>query len=266
MKDKRHAMIKRLKYRFSCLMLAALLLVAILPAGTVQAAGGSVTITTASLGSFKIGRDGVISALNAVGGTVPYTWSSTDLPAGLSVGNITGTISGRVYGTPTAAAGTYSVHITCTDSLGASDTKAFGLTVRSSSTTYTQMETTSTSASIQTLATGYVGAPYSQSIGADVTVSQLPPGLSYDASLGLLSGTPIAAESFQVGYKYSNSSRFFGTEYHCRRVFSRLQQYRQYKHQYQYDQSYSCPGCQHRLGQQDVRHFKRSLGRRLGRQ
>jgi subtilisin family serine protease len=48
---------------------------------------------------------------SATGGTAPYTWSATGLPAGLSISSSTGTISG----TPTTA-GTSNVTITARDS------------------------------------------------------------------------------------------------------------------------------------------------------
>lgn len=73
------------------------------------------------------------SAVTAVNGSAPYTWSLTGgaLPAGLTLGSSTGTISG----TPSAA-GTYSVTIQATDSSATrqSATKTFSITVGSAAT------------------------------------------------------------------------------------------------------------------------------------
>jgi hypothetical protein len=65
-------------------------------------------------------------AFNAIGGTTPYTWSvdSGTLPAGLSLDNVTGVLSGK----PTAAGiSNFTVRVTGND--WASSTKAFSLTV-----------------------------------------------------------------------------------------------------------------------------------------
>ncbi|GLZ31575.1 hypothetical protein Lesp02_37630 [Lentzea sp. NBRC 105346] len=61
--------------------------------------------------------------LSASGGTPPYTWSVTGLPAGLSASS-----SGLITGTPTTA-GTSSVTATATDSAGKSGSTTFTWTV-----------------------------------------------------------------------------------------------------------------------------------------
>jgi hypothetical protein len=69
-----------------------------------------VTITTASLGSAKVGV-AYDKSLVAKNGTAPYTWAVTagTLPAGLSLGS-----DGQLTGTP-AAAGSNSLTVTVTD-------------------------------------------------------------------------------------------------------------------------------------------------------
>jgi hypothetical protein len=62
--------------------------------------------------------------LQASGGTAPYTFSATGLPAGLSI-----SAGGLITGTPTAT-GTYSVTASATDSLGASGSTTFTWTIK----------------------------------------------------------------------------------------------------------------------------------------
>ncbi|MCE7004808.1 proprotein convertase P-domain-containing protein [Kibdelosporangium philippinense] len=62
--------------------------------------------------------------LSASGGTAPYTWSATGLPAGLSLGASNGLITGA----PTTA-GTYNVIVTATATAGGSGSTSFTWTV-----------------------------------------------------------------------------------------------------------------------------------------
>ncbi|MFG1906002.1 M4 family metallopeptidase [Kribbella sp. NPDC048928] len=62
--------------------------------------------------------------LTATGGTAPYTWSATGLPAGVTIGSSTGTVSG----TPTAS-GTFNVTATATASAGGAGSAQFTITV-----------------------------------------------------------------------------------------------------------------------------------------
>ncbi|WP_436494387.1 proprotein convertase P-domain-containing protein [Actinokineospora sp. HUAS TT18] len=74
--------------------------------------GGSTTVTVANPGNQTTTVNTSASLPNsASGGTSPYTWSATGLPAGLSISASSGTISG----TPTAT-GTSNVTVTATDS------------------------------------------------------------------------------------------------------------------------------------------------------
>jgi hypothetical protein len=82
---------------------------------TVSNPGNKTATVGTAIGSFT---------LAASGGTAPYTWSATGLPAGVTIGSSTGTVSG----TPTTA-GTYNVTATATASAGGSGSTSFSITV-----------------------------------------------------------------------------------------------------------------------------------------
>ncbi|WP_251091707.1 alkaline phosphatase family protein [Streptomyces sp. Caat 7-52] len=67
--------------------------------------------------------------LTASGGTTPYTWSATGLPAGLSLDSA----GGRITGTP-ATAGTSTVTVTAKDAAGATASATFTWTVTATGT------------------------------------------------------------------------------------------------------------------------------------
>jgi len=77
---------------------------------TVNAAQAPLTITTTSLPSGTVSA-AYSSAITASGGTTPYAYSASNLPAGLSINSATGAISG----TPTQS-GTTAVSFTVSDS------------------------------------------------------------------------------------------------------------------------------------------------------
>jgi hypothetical protein len=64
--------------------------------------------------------------MSASGGTAPYSWTASGLPAGLSINSSTGLISG----TPTTA-GTYSTTVTAKDSTTATGSTSFTWTISS---------------------------------------------------------------------------------------------------------------------------------------
>ncbi|QWV93144.1 putative Ig domain-containing protein [Geomonas oryzisoli] len=129
-------------------------------------------------------------SLSASGGVPGYTWSiaSGNLPAGLTLNGSTGVIAG-VPGT----AGSYAFTVRVADSDGASVTGSFTITV------YQPVQIGTTS-----LAGGYAGASYSQSLSASggtgsyawsVVSGSLPAGLSLNQATGQIAGTPSVAGS-----------------------------------------------------------------------
>ncbi|MFU8851541.1 ExeM/NucH family extracellular endonuclease [Micromonospora sp. SL1-18] len=83
--------------------------------------GGTAAITVTKPGTQNavVGASIAPLTLSASGGTAPYAWTATGLPAGLAISS-----AGVVSGTPTAA-GTSSVTVTATDSTGASGSASF---------------------------------------------------------------------------------------------------------------------------------------------
>jgi 5'-nucleotidase len=87
--------------------------------------GGTVAVTVANPGTQNATAGTAIAplTLSASGGTAPYTWTATGLPADLAISS-----DGVISGTP-AAAGTSSVTVTATDSAGASASATFSFQV-----------------------------------------------------------------------------------------------------------------------------------------
>lgn len=71
---------------------------------------GALTITSAVPPPAAVQGQAYNYQFTATGGTTPYTWSATSLPAGLSLSS-----SGLLSGTPSSA-GSFSVTVTVTDS------------------------------------------------------------------------------------------------------------------------------------------------------
>jgi len=145
-------------------------------------------LTTTSLSNAKVGT-AYSATLTATGGVAPYRWSVTagSLPAGLSLNQQTGAISG----TPTAA-GASSFTVQVADSQSPADTAARTLSIAVDAAPTIPLNITTTllpngqrniSYSLTLQATGGV-TPYQWSLSSGA----LPPGMSLDASTGVISG------------------------------------------------------------------------------
>eukprot|EP00899_Mesostigma_viride_P008428 jgi/Mesvir1/17587/Mv08820-RA.1 len=137
------------------------------------------------------------SGVTASGGTSPYTWSASGLPAGLTM-----SASGLVSGTPTAL-GTYSVNVMVTDSTGATLSQVYSVTI-----------TVAPIVISGTLPGGTQNVAYSSSAlsatggtgSRSWSASGLPAGLNIAPGTGVVSGTPSVTGSFPVTITVTDSA------------------------------------------------------------
>ncbi|MGD0832773.1 MAG: putative Ig domain-containing protein, partial [Terracidiphilus sp.] len=128
----------------------------------------------------------VAATLTGSGGTAPYTFTATGLPAGLSIST-----SGTISGTPTVS-GTFSYTVTITDSKGNKGTLNCSITVLPPVTTgCVTFNAVKGVAITPVTVTGSGGAGGSYTF----TATGLPPGLTM-SSAGVISGTPTASGTF----------------------------------------------------------------------
>ncbi|MFE4637166.1 putative Ig domain-containing protein [Streptomyces sp. NPDC056773] len=161
---------------------------------------GNVTVAAVSAQSGVIGARIPELRNSAEGGTAPYTWSATGLPAGLAIDSSTGTITG----TPTTA-GTSNVTVTATDNAGKTGSTSFSWTITTAGTALSvtnpgsQSSAVGAAASLTVRAAGGT-APYSWS------ATGLPAGLSIGSSTGTVTGTPTTAGTSSVTVTATDSA------------------------------------------------------------
>ncbi|MEU4536425.1 putative Ig domain-containing protein [Streptosporangium sp. NPDC023825] len=134
--------------------------------------------------------------LTVTGGTAPYVWSITagSLPPGLTLNTSTGVLSG----TPTLG-GVFSFSVRVVDAFGQSDTRTVSVTIAALPTfTFAAPPPgqVGVAYSVPLTVSGGV-APYTWSVSA----GSLPPGLTLNASTGVLSGTPTTTGNFTVTFR-----------------------------------------------------------------
>ncbi|WP_162688801.1 MULTISPECIES: putative Ig domain-containing protein [unclassified Streptomyces] len=161
---------------------------------------GNVTVSAVSAQSGVIGARIVELKNSAEGGTAPYTWSATGLPAGLTIASSTGTITG----TPTTA-GTSTVTVTATDSAGKTGSAGFSWTITTAGTAPSvtnpgsQSSAVGAPADLTVKATGGT-APYTWS------ATGLPAGLTIGSSTGAITGAATTAGTSTVTVTATDSA------------------------------------------------------------
>ena len=132
--------------------------------------------------------------VTANGGFPPFAWTSSNLPAWLSL-SPAGTLTGA------AVAGSYSFTLAATDAQRQQIPVACGILVNPAPLVVTT-----------SLAPGVIGAPYYQGLTAiygtgalSWSATGLPPGLSLDPATGQLSGTPAAPSSGPITVQVTDS-------------------------------------------------------------
>ena len=188
-----------MKSAISRCAVAALLAIATLMFSTSFASAQSLTLSCAT-GTGELGV-AFSSALQASGGTPPYTFSivSGALPTGLSLDPSSGDITGTA-----SAAGSFNYTANVTDSAGGSVTVKCNLKVQPSLEMNCPPEVKG----------GVVGQPYSSTFVVHggvppftftIVSGSLPPGLTLNSTTGVVSGIPTMAGSFTFAAQVMDS-------------------------------------------------------------
>jgi hypothetical protein len=169
-----------------------------------------VTITSSTLPGGTVGA-AYSAALSASGGSGTFVWSVSGgtLPAGLALNASTGAISG----TPSTA-GTFTFVVTSADASNAANSASATLTVTIAAAPPPPPSGPLDITSPRTLPAAKVGVPYAYTITAanvtgtakwSVAGGSLPPGITLNATTGVLSGTPAKKGTFHFNARVADS-------------------------------------------------------------
>lgn len=190
---------------------SSITLVANLPSA-IAVVSASFGITTTSLPSGAVGQTYSPVTLTASGGTLPYTWQATGLPAGMSVSQ-----GGVLSGQPSAG-GTFVVHLTVNDSASHSASANLSLIVTGGTTTPPPPPALNITTGV--LPSGTAGVAYgpvslTATGGNGVyswSITGAPAGLGVSSS-GVLSGTPTVSGNFPVTLAVTSGGLFAQRNY-----------------------------------------------------
>jgi hypothetical protein len=130
------------------------------------------------------------ATLTGTGGTQPYAWSVTGLPAGLALDPVSGVISGIP-----SAAGLARLNLTLTDANGFTNTVAVGLSVVAPLTFATKGSITVTAG--RSFALTFVRRGGARPFKWAVVSGKLPKGVGLNRRTGTLSGIPSVAGKYR---------------------------------------------------------------------
>ena len=181
-----------------------------------QSSGSAVQVATVAniginpttLPNWTVNKSGYLQTLAGTNGTSPYTFLVTAgaLPTGLTLGNLTGVISG----TPTTA-GTFNFTVTTTDNLSASGSQAYTIVINSAvsvSPSTLPAWTVNKSGYTQTVtSSGGTGAKT-----LSISSGAIPTGMTFTAGTGALSGTPTTAGTFNFTVTATDTVGAFGSQ------------------------------------------------------